>query len=87
MRIIYAHMRAEDAPGGKVATNLSLRADLVARAKALGMNLSSVVEQALEAAIRDAERHAWLAANEDAIADYNARVEERGVFSDAWRRF
>lgn len=77
------------APGGrkKTSTNLSLRADLVRRARALGMNLSEAVDAALEQVVRDAERRAWLEANEDAIAEYNARVEERGVFSDDWRRF
>ena len=87
MRIFYAHMQPRDAARGKVPTNLSLRSDLVRRAKALGLNLSDVVENALEAAIRDAERRAWLETNEGAIADYNALVEKRGVFSDDWRRF
>ena len=80
-------MQARDAPTGKVPTNLSLRADLVRRAKALGLNLSDVVEKALESAVREAERRAWLEANEDAIDDYNASVEKRGVFSDDRRRF
>ncbi|MCE9579909.1 MAG: type II toxin-antitoxin system CcdA family antitoxin [Deltaproteobacteria bacterium] len=71
----------------KTATNLSLRSDLVRRAKALDLNLSEVVEAALAQAIADAERAAWLAANRDAIAAYNDEVAKRGVFSDDWRRF
>jgi antitoxin CcdA len=71
----------------KVPTNLSLRADLVRRARALQLNLSEVVEAALERAIRDAERAAWQAENRAAIAGYNAEVEKRGLFSDDWRRF
>lgn len=71
----------------KTATNLSVRADLVRRARALQLNMSEVLEEALERAIRECEREAWLAENADAISAYNADVAERGVFSDAWRRF
>jgi antitoxin CcdA len=71
----------------KVPTNLSLRADLARRAKALGINLSELLEAALTHAIAEAERAAWLAENREAIDAYNARVGERGVFGDGWRRF
>lgn len=87
MRIDYAHMAPTAARPRKTATNLSLRSDLVRRAKALDLNLSEVVEAALAQAIADAERAAWLAANRDAIAAYNDEVAKRGVFSDDWRRF
>lgn len=70
-----------------VATNLSVRADLVRAARALDLNLSEVLERALEQELREAARRTWLAENEDAIAAYNARVEKSGVFSDEWRRF
>jgi antitoxin CcdA len=80
-------MSAAPARPRKVPTNLSVRADLVRQAKALKVNLSDVLERALEATIRDAERAAWLAENREAIADYNAQVEAHGVFSDDWRRF
>jgi antitoxin CcdA len=71
----------------KVATNLSVRQDLVRHARAMKLNLSEVLERALERAIRDAERTSWLAENKESIEEYNRRVEERGVFSDTWRRF
>lgn len=71
----------------KTPTNLSLRADLVRRARELKINLSAVLEAALEQAVRAAEREAWLAENAEAIDDYNARVAKLGVFSDDWRRF
>jgi antitoxin CcdA len=71
----------------KTATNLSVRDDLVRRAKALGLNLSEILETALEAAVRAAERTAWESENRDAIDAYNARAAERGVFSDKWRKF
>ena len=71
----------------KTPTNLSLRTDLVRRAKQLGLNLSEVVDQALEEAISAAENKAWLDENREAIAEYNALVVKRGVFSDGRRRF
>ena len=71
----------------KTPTNLSLRADLVRRAKELGLNLSDLVDLALERAIKEAERKTWLDENREAIAEYNALVAKRGVFSDGRRRF
>jgi len=71
----------------KTPTNLSLRSDLVLRAKELGLNLSDLVDVALEQAIKEAEASAWLEENRDAIVEYNALVAKRGVFSDGRRRF
>ncbi len=71
----------------KVATNLTARADLVRRAKELGLNLSDVLERSLEHAIRERERELWLVENRDAIDAYNRFVSEHGVFGDRWRRF
>ncbi len=71
----------------KTPTNLSLRTDLVHRAKQLGLNLSEVVDAALEQAIKDTEGKVWLEENRQAIAEYNALVAQRGVFSAGRRRF
>jgi antitoxin CcdA len=71
----------------KAPTNLSLRIDLVQRAKALGLNLSDVVESAIERAIRDAEQARWLAENKAAIDYYNAFVEKHGFFGEEFRQF
>jgi antitoxin CcdA len=70
-----------------VATNLSLRAELVQRAKELGLNISELLDAALEEAVQGAEAQAWRAENQDAITAYNAQVEKRRVFSSSWRRF
>jgi antitoxin CcdA len=82
MRMSPAHPRSRKAP-----IDLSVRPDLVRRAKALGLNMSDLLEGALTRAIVEAERDRWLAENADAIEEYNSRVEERGMFSDVWRRF
>jgi len=71
----------------KVATNLSVRQDLVARARDLKLNLSEVLEAALVEALRRAEQARWLDENREAIDQYNERVERDGVFSDDWRKF
>ncbi len=71
----------------KIATNLSVRRELVERAKALGLNLSEVLETSLAAAIAAAERAAWLEENHEAIDSYNQRIERDGLWSDGLRRF
>lgn len=80
-------MRMKSARERKTPTNLSVRAELVRRARALQLNLSELFEKALVEAIAAREREIWLAENRDAIEEYNAGVGERGVFSDDWRRF
>jgi antitoxin CcdA len=71
----------------KVATNLSVRADLVREAKALGLNLSEVFETAIREAIRQRKQDAWREENREAIERYNAMVARDGLFSDGWRKF
>jgi antitoxin CcdA len=71
----------------KQATNVSLRVDLVRRAKALGLNLSALLEEAVVRAIRDAEQKKWLDENEAAIRDANEHFAKHGLFSDDWRKF
>jgi antitoxin CcdA len=82
MRMVNAQRRPR-----KMPTNLSVRADLVRRSRELGLNLSEVLETALERAVRDAERAEWESSNRDAIDAYNKRVATHGVFSDEWRKF
>ena len=71
----------------KQPTNVTLRADLVQRAKQLGLNLSGLLEEAVERAFREAERKAWLEENEAAFRDANEHIAKHGLFSDEWRKF
>ena len=71
----------------KVATNVSIRADVIHEAKALGLNLSQVFESAAVEAVRRKRRETWLEENRDAIDSYNEMVARDGVFSDTWRKF
>ena len=82
--------RAKHAPARRVRkapTNLSLRIDLVERAKALNLNLSDVVETALEQAIVAAEQARWLVENEAAIDYFDKFIEEHGGFGEEFRDF
>ena len=65
---------------GKRRLNVSVSAGLIERARAEGLNLSSVLEESLTERLRKAEGERWLAENADAIAHYNARVERDGLW-------
>ena len=71
----------------KRPTNLSLNSDLLHQARALDINLSQVLEQALDAVVRQKRAEQWLQENREAITQYNLDVEEKGVFSDGLRSF
>ncbi len=74
-----------DAP--KKPVNLTLNADLLAVGKTLGLNISGLAEEALAQAVRAHMEAAWLRENAAAIALYNERVLESGVFGDEFRSF
>ncbi len=76
-----------DTNAPKKATNLSINSDLLRQAKELNINLSQAVEKYLSEMLRETKQQRWLAENREAIAVYNKRVEENGVFSDGLRRF
>ncbi len=59
--------------------NLTVREDLVAAAKELGINASQAAEQGLDAAVRTAREQAWLKENAEAIEAYNRWIEENGL--------
>ena len=77
----------EDYAGyGKRPTNVSINQGLLEAAKALDINLSATLERALEAEVRARRRERWLEENREAIATYNAFVEENGVFTPMFRK-
>jgi antitoxin CcdA len=71
----------------KKPTNLSINSDLLQKARALDVNLSSVLEQALVETLRNRMSEQWLSENQDAIEAYNEQVEAEGVFGDGVRTF
>lgn len=74
-----------DAP--KKATNLSLNSDLLIKSKALNINLSATLEQALKEKLAATSAENWATENKNAIKAYNDFVEENGCFSDEFRSF
>lgn len=74
-----------DPRASRKATNLSVNSDLLAKARALRINLSATLEAALAEEIRRAERDQWLQANRSAIDAANRLVEAQGLFGDAFR--
>lgn len=58
--------------------NLTIRADVIREAKALGINASRVAEEGLAAAVKRAKEAEWLRDNRAAIEAHNARIERDG---------
>lgn len=71
----------------KRATNLTLNAKALELARELGMNVSQTVDALLQQEVRRRYREKWHAENQQAIAAYNARVKQDGVFGDSVRSF
>lgn len=71
----------------KQRLNITVRADLIKRARAAKLNLSSVVEESLELKLRKAEAERWLADNAKAIAYHCARIERDGPLNADLVRF
>ena len=65
--------------GAKRATNISLSESLVDEAKARGINLSQLCEQAIAAQVKKLKEEEWLAANREALDSSNAYVEKHGL--------
>lgn len=71
----------------KKPTNLSLNSDLLKKSKALNINLSATLEQALKEKLAQNESDKWVEENKNAIKAYNDFIDEHGCFSDEYREF
>lgn len=71
----------------KKATNITLSADVLAEAKALGINISQSCDQFLRELVRNERERRWQQDNADFIATYNQTVAEEGLPLDSWRSF
>ncbi len=80
-------MMRPSATGRKRAANLSVDGELLEKARALGINLSQVLDGELRRLVREAEGAAWLEENRAAIEAYNRRVAEEGLWGDGIRAF
>jgi Post-segregation antitoxin (ccd killing mechanism protein) encoded by the F plasmid len=71
----------------KKPTNLTVNSDLLSQAKSFHINISSVLESALEEKLKQRKKEEWLIENTESISAYNKNVEKIGVFSDGLRNF
>ena len=71
----------------KKPTNLSINIDLLQQAKEHHVNLSQTLELRLAEILREQKRREWQVENQEAIEEYNKRIEAHGVFSDGLRQF
>jgi antitoxin CcdA len=71
----------------KKPTNVSINSDLLQQAKEHHINLSQTLELRLAEILRDQKQREWQEENQEAIEEYNKRIEAHGVFSDGLRQF
>jgi antitoxin CcdA len=71
----------------KKPANLSINSDLLHQAKEHHINLSQTLEVRLMEILRDQKQREWQVENQEAIDEYNRRIEARGVFSNDLRQF
>lgn len=76
-----------DRTAAKKATNLSINSDLLRKSKALKINLSATLEQALQDKLAAIKAEKWAKSNRQAINVYNSFIEEHGSFGDEYRKF
>ena len=74
-------------PAKKRATNLSLSADMLKAAKALGINVSRECDRHLRMIVKREQEAQWKRENADFIVAYNPTVQAEGLPLDEWRSF
>jgi antitoxin CcdA len=101
MRIEYAHtmevvMKVSDVQRGyagertsvrKARLNITVDADLLSEARKQGLNLSELMERAIADVTKAERARKWREDNAEAIEQYNAMIEEEGLWSDGLRQF
>lgn len=71
----------------KVRVSLTIDEALIAEAKAVGLNLSAVAEEAIRFQTRAEEMRLWAERNREALEAKARLVEEQGLWSDGLRLF
>jgi antitoxin CcdA len=69
----------------KKAINVSIDPVIAAEAKAAGLNLSGVLEAALNTALKVRREAQWRESNRAAIDESNAELERNGLWCDTQR--
>jgi len=79
--------KARSARSTKRPVNVSVNEDLLEAARALNINFSETLEDAVREIILHETRARWLAENREAIEAHNRFVERYGLWSDGLRQF
>lgn len=80
-------MESQALPMPKRATNLTVRGDLVAAARQARINLSALLERALEEELVRSKWREWRRENARSIAAYNRHIKEHRPFSQILLRW
>jgi antitoxin CcdA len=73
--------------GAKKSVNLSLDADLLAKARAEKINLSAALENTLKGHVASLEAERWKRENAEALIAMKSRIRAEGVAGDEYRSF
>ena len=76
-----------DREATKRPARLRVNSDLLKKARELGVDLATTLEEALALEVHRRQRERWLEENREAIAAYNELVAQHGVFSAGLRGF
>ena len=71
----------------KKAVNVTMDADLLARAKAEGINLSAELDQGVRAKVARLEAERWKRENAQSLAAMAQRIEAEGVAGEEHRAY
>ena len=77
----------QQSPSSKRAANLTLSTQVLADAKALGINISKACDTHLRELVRKEKEARWKAEHVDFIQAYNQTVAEESLPLDAWKTF
>ena len=80
-----SHIGPGPKPGPKRAVNLRVDADILAAAKAQGINLSQALEEELRRLTKKARETKWQEENREAFESHNRFIEKHGIWSEKYR--
>jgi len=69
----------------KRAANVSIDAEILAEAKAMGINLSQTLEDELRKQVKQEKIRRWSEDNKEAIESHNRFIEKHGIWSEKYR--
>jgi antitoxin CcdA len=79
------HIGPGPKPGPKRAVNLSIDAEILAAAKAQGINLSQALEDELRKRTQESREAKWQEENREALEAHNRFIEKHGIWSEKYR--